>query len=113
YTSLIRSKGGSLAYLPQYALGKPDKGSDFDMCDNYANARKNGDKIRSFTTYSGGEQIKGIQIGYLHSGEESVGSTSGNRHHKELGNNEYIHGYRFYKKRDGNISRIMLHLRDT
>ncbi|MCV2884648.1 hypothetical protein OE749_08065 [Aestuariibacter sp. AA17] len=105
--------GGELLYQPHYGYGKTSKGSDFNLCDSYATKRVPGDKITAITTYSGSEQLKGIKIEYLYADDETVGNTSGNGYRKVFGNTEYIQGYRFYKKRDGNISRIKLNLKDT
>ncbi|WP_020407641.1 ETX/MTX2 family pore-forming toxin [Hahella ganghwensis] len=99
-------------YRSDIVYGKTSKGSDFDMCDNYKNKRRPGDKITAITTYSGDERIKGIKIEYLYADTETVGSTGGSGYRKVLGHTEYVQKFRFYKKRDGNISRILLTAKD-
>ncbi len=104
--------GGSVNYYESESYGKTSNGSDFDMCDNYINKRTPGDKITSITSYSGSERIKGLKIEYLYADDETVGKTSGSGYTKLLGGTEYIQGWRFYKKRKDNISRILLTVKD-
>lgn len=106
------ANGGTITYFDSVGYGKASKGSDFDMCDSYMNTRIPGDKIMSITSYSGEERIKGLKIDYLYADDEEVGRTDISGYTKLFGATEYIQGWRFYKKGDGNISRIRLYLKD-
>ena len=106
------ANGGTITYFDSVGYGKSSKGSDFDMCDSYMNTRIPGDKIMSITSYSGEERIKGLKIDYLYADDEEVGRTDISGYTKLFGATEYIQGWRFYKKGDGNISRIRLYLKD-
>ncbi|WP_226647872.1 hypothetical protein [Microbulbifer variabilis] len=104
--------GGTLRYDDIFSYGKSGNGSDFDMCDSYSSKRVSGDKIAAITSYSGDEHIKGLKLEYLYADDDEVGKTTGSGFRKLLGDMEYIQGWRFYKKRDGNISRIRVYLKD-
>ncbi|WP_444905879.1 hypothetical protein [Microbulbifer sp. SSSA008] len=104
--------GGTLRYDTIFQYGKSGNGSDFDMCDSYVTTRIPGDKITAITSFSGDERIKGLKLEYLYAGDEEVGKTTISGYRKLLGATEYIQGWRFYKKRDGNISRIRVYLKD-
>ena len=97
-------------YYEQGWYGKTSKGNDYDMCDSFKNTATPGDKITSITTYSNNaEYIKGIKINYLYAGEETAGNTNGSGSTKSLAGDEFITGWRFYKKSEGSISRIRLY----
>ncbi len=106
------ANGGTLSYDAMFEFGKSSKGSDFDMCDSYINTRVPGDKIAAISSYSGEERIKGLKLEYIYADDEEVGRTDISSYRKVIGSTEYIQGWRFYKKGNGNISRIRVYLKD-